>query len=269
MEPPEIDIQSDTAFGDADLFAVFNRHCHVLPALPVFQPVKFPLLLVQLLEREAEQTSRVDEPGVELVFRRRQLLEESLREEAACRQVDSSLHEKRPWSGEPFVDQLVPGVDPVPDEAPMVDGWQADKAGLALNIVAASQHCPVQVAHWSPQSSLSEPYILQRTSQPLYINTGYSSLNFVFLCLCVCIDFCLFICHHYMTVNMWDLYKAVQMLQVFGEGEHTGGQANRSKVFQEVVAVLLRCLIPVLSRPLVWHQRKRCSALLLHLELQN
>ena len=56
MEPPDIDIQGDTdddAFGDAHLFAFFKRHRHVLPALHVFHSVKFPLLFVQLPEREA------------------------------------------------------------------------------------------------------------------------------------------------------------------------------------------------------------------------
>ena len=57
-----------------NLFAVFNRHSHVLPALAVFQRVKFFLLLTELLQREAEQTLDVDEPAVELVLRRRQLL---------------------------------------------------------------------------------------------------------------------------------------------------------------------------------------------------
>ena len=62
--------------GDAiNLFAVFNRHRHVLPALAVFQCVKFLLLFVQLLKREGEQTPGVDEPAVELVLRCRQLLE--------------------------------------------------------------------------------------------------------------------------------------------------------------------------------------------------
>ena len=64
-------------YKDADLFAVFNRHRHVLPASHVFESVKFPLFLVQLSEREAEQTPGVDEPFVELIFRGCQLLEES------------------------------------------------------------------------------------------------------------------------------------------------------------------------------------------------
>ena len=108
--------------GYADLFAVFNRHRHVLPASHVFESVKFPLFLVQLTEREAEQTPRVDEPVVELVFSGCQLLEESPRQKTVCRQVDSSLHIKRSWSGEPFIGQLIPRVIPVPDQLPVVDG---------------------------------------------------------------------------------------------------------------------------------------------------